>query len=78
MLLGGGREKKEDAVDPAVGLVLEKKIGDAVKAGEPLCTVHYNSDERLADSVALLEESFQIGPAAPPAQPLVRKIIGAP
>src|SRR3984893_6770066 len=49
MLLGGGREKKEDAVDPAVGLVLEKKIGDAVKAGEPLCIVHYNSDARPAD-----------------------------
>jgi len=78
MLLGGGREKKEDAVDPAVGLVLEKKIGDAVKAGEPLCTVHYNSDARLEESMALLEGSFQIGPAAPPAQPLVRKIIGAP
>jgi pyrimidine-nucleoside phosphorylase len=78
MLLGGGREKKEEAVDPAVGLVLEKKVGDAVKAGEPLCTVHYNSDTRLAECVALLEESFQIGPAAPPAQPLVRKIIGAP
>src|SRR5580658_1419189 len=42
MLLGGGREKKEDGVDPAVGLVLEKKIGDAVEAGENLCTVHYN------------------------------------
>jgi pyrimidine-nucleoside phosphorylase len=78
MMLGGGREKKEDAVDPAVGLVLEKKTGDPVKAGEPLCTVHYNLDERLVHSVALLEESFEIGPAAPPAQPLVRKIIGAP
>jgi len=78
MLLGGGREKKEDAVDPAVGLVLEKKIGDAVKAGEPLCTVHYNDDARLDDSVALLEKSFQVGASAPPASPLVRKIIGAP
>jgi len=58
--------------------VLEKKIGDAVKAGEPLCTVHYNSDARLAESMALLEHSFQIGPAAPPARPMVRKIIGAP
>src|SRR4029077_2070505 len=55
MLLGGGREKKEDAVDPAAGLVLEEKSGDEGKAGEPLCTVHYNSDARLADSVALLE-----------------------
>ncbi|HYL69208.1 MAG TPA: thymidine phosphorylase [Candidatus Limnocylindria bacterium] len=78
MMLGGGREKKEDAVDPAVGLVLEKKIGDAVNVDEPLCVVHYNSDARISDSVALLEHSFLIGPAAPPASPLVRKIIGAP
>jgi len=76
MMLGGGREKKEDAVDPAVGLVLGKKIGDPVKAGETLCTVHYNLDARLVHSVALLEKSFEIGPAAPPASPLIRKIIG--
>jgi len=78
MMLGGGREKKDDAVDSAVGLVLEKKTGDPVQPGETLCTVHYNLDERLVHSVELLEESFEIGPAAPPASPLVRKIIGAP
>jgi thymidine phosphorylase len=77
MLLGGGREKKEDAVDPGVGLVLQKKIGDPVKAGEPLCTVHYNLDGRLVHSVTLLEESFEIGSAAPPVTSLVRKIISA-
>src|SRR5712692_1456932 len=47
-LLGGGREKKDDTIDPAVGLVLHKKVGDAVEAGEPLCTVHYNSEKKLA------------------------------
>jgi pyrimidine-nucleoside phosphorylase len=77
MMLGGGREKKEDAVDPGVGLVMEKKIGAAVKTGDALCTVHYNQDARLVHSVTLLEESFEIGPGAPPVSPLVRKIIGA-
>lgn len=77
MLLGGGREKKEDSVDASVGLVLEKKIGDAVKAGENLCTVHYNLDSRLVHATRLLHESFEIGDQAPPAVPLVRKIIGA-
>jgi pyrimidine-nucleoside phosphorylase len=78
MILGGGREKKEDSVDPAVGLVLEKKVGDAVAAGETLCTVHYNLDSRLPGATALLEKCFEIGPEKPPASPLVRKIIGAP
>src|SRR5271155_3755931 len=77
MMLGGGREKKEDAVDPAVGLVLEKKIGDPVKAGENLCTVHYNLDARLPPAMRRLSKSFEIGNQAPPAAPLVRKIIGA-
>ncbi len=77
MLLGGGREKKEDSVDPAVGLVLEKKIGDKVQSGENLCTVHYNLDARLIPSMRLLSTSFEIGDEGPPAAPLVRKIIGA-
>jgi pyrimidine-nucleoside phosphorylase len=76
MLLGGGREKKEDAIDPAVGLEVRKKIGDAVKAGETICTVHYNCETRVEEAKALLEGSFEIGEAAPRARPLVRKIIG--
>jgi pyrimidine-nucleoside phosphorylase len=77
MILGGGREKMSDAVDPAVGLVLEKKTGDAVKAGQTLCVVHYNSDARLRESAELLAKSFEIGPQAPPLSPLVQKIIGS-
>jgi pyrimidine-nucleoside phosphorylase len=77
MTLGGGREKKEDSIDPGVGLVLEKKIGDAVKAGENLCTIHYNLDARLVPATRLLAESFEIGDQALARLPLVRKIIGA-
>ncbi len=76
MMLGGGREKKEDAIDPAVGLVLEKKVGDSVAPGEILCTVHYNLDARLEQAMELLGRSFEIGPQPPAAAPLVRKIIG--
>ena len=77
MVLGGGREKKEDSVDPAVGLVLEKKVGDPVEAGATLCAVHYNSDARLANAMELLSASFEIGDAPPQPAPLIRKIIGA-
>jgi pyrimidine-nucleoside phosphorylase len=76
VVLGGGREKKEDGVDPAVGIVLHKKVGDAVRAGEPLCTVHYNSADRLKHARRLLEESFQVT-AQPPhsRRPLVHRVI---
>ncbi|MGA9593649.1 MAG: thymidine phosphorylase [Candidatus Acidiferrales bacterium] len=75
MMLGGGREKKEDAVDPAVGLVIEKKVGDAVRAGETLAQVHYNLDTRIEHAVSLLDRSFEIASAAPPPIRLIQKII---
>jgi pyrimidine-nucleoside phosphorylase len=60
VILGGGREHKEDSVDPAVGIVLHKKVGDAVSAGEALATIHYNAEARAARARQLLLESYQI------------------
>jgi pyrimidine-nucleoside phosphorylase len=77
MILGGGRETHEDDVDPAVGLEVHKQLGDAVKEGEALCTVHYNLDTRFAQAHPLLATCFEIGAEPPPRLPLVRKIIGA-
>jgi thymidine phosphorylase len=76
VILGGGREKKEDMVDPSVGLVLHKKVGDAVKRGEAMCTIHYNSESRAARAKRLIEESYQIG-NGPPAKTrrLVHRVI---
>jgi thymidine phosphorylase len=76
MLLGGGREKKEDTIDPGVGLVVEKKIGDPVNKGDVLCVVHYNLDARLMPAMTLLGTCFEIGPESPEELPLVKKIIG--
>jgi pyrimidine-nucleoside phosphorylase len=77
MMLGGGRERKEDAVDPAVGLVLAAKVGDAVEPGATLCDVHYNDGSQLATVMNLLAESFEIGEKQPHISPLVRKVIVA-
>ena len=76
VVLGGGREKKEDSVDPAVGLVLHKKVADAVRAGEPLCTIYYNSDARLPEARRLLEGAYTVA-EHPPAtrRPLVHRVI---
>ena len=76
VILGGGRERKEDSVDPAVGIVIHKKIGDKVSAGEPLCTIHCHSDEQAARAKLLLQESYQIASAAPAHKPsLVHRVI---
>lgn len=78
VLLGGGREKKEDAVDPAVGIIVHKKLGDKVSTGEALCTVHFNSADRLEMAKPLIVNSYTIGPE-PPNEPmrLVHRVIGS-
>jgi pyrimidine-nucleoside phosphorylase len=76
VVLGGGRERKEDSVDPAVGIVLHKKIGDTVSAGELLATIHYNSEARAQRACELLEESYQIADSPVEKRPLIHRIIG--
>lgn len=78
VVLGGGREKKEDAIDPAVGIKFHKRAGDGVVRGEPLCTLHYNADARLAEARALAETAYRVEPQPPENLPkLVQRVIGA-
>jgi len=76
LVLGGGREKKEDSIDPAVGIVLHKKVGDAIAKNEPICTLHYNADARLGEAESLVRSSYAISAsrAAAPAK-LIRQVI---
>ncbi|WP_322924113.1 pyrimidine-nucleoside phosphorylase [Paenibacillus campi] len=59
MLLGAGRATKESEIDLAVGLMLNKKVGDAVKAGESLVTIHANR-ENVDDVMEKLYENIRI------------------
>ncbi|RBW68968.1 pyrimidine-nucleoside phosphorylase [Bacillus taeanensis] len=59
MILGAGRATKESEIDLAVGLVLHKKIGDSVKKGEPLVTIHSNKEE-VEDVIERIYESYTI------------------
>jgi len=76
VILGGGRERKEDSVDPAVGFVLHKKVGERVVTGEPLVTIHYNDADKAARSRRLIEASYSVTDTAPPKRPLIHRIIG--
>ena len=77
MLLGGGREKKEDSIDSAAEIVLHKKSGDRVSAGESLCTLMYNSQARAAHAKLMIEQSYRIVDSPPPSRKLVRRVISA-
>ncbi len=76
VVLGGGRERKEDSVDPAVGIVLHKKVGDRVATGEALATIHYNNDAQAARARQLIEASCVVTDSAPQKRPLIHRIIG--
>jgi pyrimidine-nucleoside phosphorylase len=76
VILGGGRERKEDLVDPAVGIVLHKKVGDQVAAGEPIATIYYNAEAQAARARQLIEASCAIEDTAPSAKrPLIHSVI---
>ena len=75
VVLGGGRNKKEDGIDPAVGIVMRRKLGDRVAAGEPICTIHYNSETQAGEAAALLQNSFSVAESAPTKKPLIHRVI---
>jgi pyrimidine-nucleoside phosphorylase len=69
--LGAGRERKEDTVDPGVGITLEAKTGEKVEKGQPLARFHFNDPARWKAQEESLASAWSIDDAAPPAQPLV-------
>jgi pyrimidine-nucleoside phosphorylase/thymidine phosphorylase len=79
MALGAGRARVEDRVDPAVGVVVLKKLGDRVERGEPLCLVHRNPGGEAQPAVERrLRQAYRIGPGPVLPAPLVIERMAAP
>ncbi len=76
MMLGGGRATKEDVIDPAVGVVLRKKLGDAVAEGESLAQVHANDPEKAKEAVERLQDCFELTSGPVVRGPLIHQILG--
>jgi pyrimidine-nucleoside phosphorylase len=74
--LGAGRAKAEDAIDHAVGLDGIVKVGESVKAGDPLCTIHANSERGAREAEEILTMAIVVGDTPQPAASLVGEIIG--
>jgi pyrimidine-nucleoside phosphorylase len=75
VVLGAGRLTKEMPIDLAVGIVLHKKRGDQVRAGEPLATLHANDERLLQNALQEMDEAFAYSSEQPPEQPLIYKIV---
>lgn len=76
MLLGGGRARKEDQIDHAVGVVLHAKIGDRVEQGQPLLTIHANEEAKLAEARQRLVAAYEWSHERVSLPPLIHRIIG--
>jgi pyrimidine-nucleoside phosphorylase len=77
MLLGAGRDRVDAAIDPAAGVLVEKKPGEQVAEGQPILSLHYNDGSRLRDAIQLAQSAVEIGPDAPAPVPLVRAWVHA-
>ena len=76
-MLGGGREKKEDQIDPGVGLEFHKRVGDRVTAGETLVTIYYNSGLKLLEAQQRIEQAYAFSEHSVAPKKLIRRLIGA-
>ena len=74
--LGAGRARKEDAVDPAAGVVLQAAVGEQVVAGQPLAVLHAADDGHLEQGRAALAGAWQVDDEPAAAVPLVLERVG--
>jgi pyrimidine-nucleoside phosphorylase/thymidine phosphorylase len=75
-MIGAGRDAMGDAIDPAVGVILEVKVGHKVEAGGVLCRLYYTSDEHVEEAAQSIEDAFRISAQAPEERELILEVVG--
>jgi pyrimidine-nucleoside phosphorylase len=75
-LIGAGRDTKEDVIDPAVGVILEVKVGHKIDAGAVLCRLYYTSDEHVEEAAQIVEDAFRISGTPPDERELILEVVG--
>ncbi len=75
-MIGAGRDKKEDSIDPAVGIILEVKAGEKVEAGSILCRLYYTKEDRVEEAAEKVEDAFHISAQRPEERELILEVVG--
>jgi pyrimidine-nucleoside phosphorylase/thymidine phosphorylase len=75
-MIGAGRDRKEDAIDPAVGIILEVKVGEKVEAGSVLCRLYYTKEDRVEEAAGMVEDAFRISAQKPDERELILEVVG--
>ncbi|QRN99784.1 thymidine phosphorylase [Archangium violaceum] len=71
VVLGAGRQRVDSIIDPAVGFTLLRKVGEPVKAGEPIVRIHFSEEGPVKEVKERLLAAYHFGPQAPASRPLV-------
>jgi len=75
-MIGAGRDKKEDSIDPAVGIILEVKMGEKVDAGSVLCRLYYTKEDRVDEAAEMVEDAFHLSSQKPDERELILEVVG--
>jgi pyrimidine-nucleoside phosphorylase len=75
-MIGAGRDTKEDVINPAVGVILEVKVGHKVDAGAVLCRLYYTDEEHVEEAAQIVEDAFRISGTAPEERELILEVVG--
>ena len=75
LALGGGRAAKDDIIDLGVGVVLRKKVGDAVTAGESLAVIHARTEDAARQAAEKLTACYEIGPDKVERAPFIKGVV---
>jgi pyrimidine-nucleoside phosphorylase/thymidine phosphorylase len=75
-MIGAGRDTKEAEIDPAVGVILEVKVGEKVEAGAVLCRLYHTKEDRLDEAAQLVEDAFRISSHPPEERELILEVVG--
>src|ERR1700691_268457 len=75
-MIGAGRDKKEDSIDPAVGIILEVKVGEKVDAGSILCRLYYTKEDHVEEAANRVEDAFRISAQKPGERELILEVVG--
>jgi pyrimidine-nucleoside phosphorylase/thymidine phosphorylase len=74
-MIGAGRDRREDAIDPAVGIILEIKVGEKVDAGSILARIYYTKEDRVEEAADMVEDAFRISAQRPEERELILEVV---
>ncbi len=74
-VLGAGRKRKGDPIDPAVGIIMEHRVGDTLEAGQPLAMLHARDRATLEEAREMILSAIEVGPERPAERKLIEEIV---